>query len=152
MNARWLLLGFALLIPGHLPAADVYKWIDEEGAVHYGAQPPLGAETTRMKVSSGGGSHVNGAADSEEATSDGEDDAAQSPADGDQQSAAAEPPETDPEQAAKICADARRNLQIMETHGRVRERDGEGNVVVLTDEQKQARINEANELVEAYCK
>jgi hypothetical protein len=150
MNARYLLLGLALLIPGHLVASDVYKWIDEDGAVHYGAQPPLGANTTRMKVSSGGGSRAS-TADAEQGASD-EDDSAQSSAEGDQQSAAAEQPETDPEQAAKICADARRNLQIMETHGRVRERDGEGNVVVLTDEQKQARIDKANELVEAYCK
>lgn len=147
MNARWLLLGFALLVPGHLPASGVYKWIDDEGVVHYGAQPPLGAKTTRMKVSSGGSvGAAQSAAEDGKDSEDADSTPAEEPAGNDQQAA------HDPQAAAAACADAKRNLDVLETHGRIRERDNDGNITVLTDEQKQDRIKQAKALIETYCK
>lgn len=146
MNARWLLLGLALLAPGHLPASDVYKWLDDEGAVHYGAQPPLGAKTTRMKVSSGLGAGSAQDAQTSEGGEDADSPPGEEPTGKDKQAA------VDPETAASACADAKRNLDILETHGRIRERDGDGNITVLTDAQKEDRINQAKALIEAYCK
>jgi hypothetical protein len=150
MNVRWLVLGIALTAPAHLLGADVYKWIDAEGMIHYGAQPPLGAEATRVKVSRGGGSSAvpaqSDATASDAAASP--DDAAEDNSEGD---GAGQTSGVDPTEAAKVCADARRNLETLESYARIRERDAEGNVVVLTDEEKQARIAQAKELIETYC-
>jgi hypothetical protein len=150
ITVRWLLIGLALAAPGHLLGADVYKWVDEEGAIHYGAAPPLGVDATRVRVSHGPGSpasRASDASDAEQAEQDADPAAGDAPAGeaGDQVNG------VDPDEAARVCADARRNLQTLKTHGRVRERDAEGNVVVLTDEQKQDRINQAEELIETYC-
>ena len=42
----------ALLAGGPLPAAEVYKWVDEEGRVHYGDQAPSKGEAERLQIES----------------------------------------------------------------------------------------------------
>ena len=40
---RAFLLGF-LIVLGGMAQADTYRWVDEDGKVHYGDQPPIGAQ------------------------------------------------------------------------------------------------------------
>lgn len=43
-----------LLIGVTLPAwSEIYKWVDEDGTVHYSDKKPRGSETTQVKVSTG---------------------------------------------------------------------------------------------------
>jgi hypothetical protein len=47
MNMRhWLLI--AALLPS-LAAAEIYRWTDEQGQVHFGQRPVAGAETVQVK-------------------------------------------------------------------------------------------------------
>lgn len=40
LDLRCLVLGVALLGPGHAPAQEVYKWVDAQGVTHYTSSPP----------------------------------------------------------------------------------------------------------------
>lgn len=42
------LLLLALLLP-NLAAAEIYRWIDEQGRVHFGQRPAAGAEVVEVK-------------------------------------------------------------------------------------------------------
>lgn len=49
MRIRWLLL--ALLAAGAAAqSAEVYRWTDKTGKVHYGDQPPVGQDAERRNV------------------------------------------------------------------------------------------------------
>jgi hypothetical protein len=40
-----------LLLAASVPAAEVYRWVDEQGKVHYGEHPPPGVkDASRVKV------------------------------------------------------------------------------------------------------
>lgn len=39
-----------LLCAGSLAAADVHRWVDEDGVVHYGDQPPETAQTEELHI------------------------------------------------------------------------------------------------------
>lgn len=44
-----------LLLTGAVSAAEVYKWTDDKGRVHYGDRPHQSAEKLNVKPGSGGG-------------------------------------------------------------------------------------------------
>jgi hypothetical protein len=48
LAVAWALGATLLAVPG--VAGDVYKWVDEDGVVHYTDQPPEGRRSTEMKV------------------------------------------------------------------------------------------------------
>lgn len=52
MRAAWLLA--AVLVVADTPAAEVYKWTDAKGVVHYGSQPPADVQAERQKVRGAG--------------------------------------------------------------------------------------------------
>lgn len=47
-----LLYAVAVVIQGPVSAGAVYKWVDDEGKVHYSATPPPAAEVKKMDVES----------------------------------------------------------------------------------------------------
>ena len=56
LNAKCLLLlGFALIGPGAAQAGKLYKWVDEDGQVHYGDQIPAEQAEKRHAVLDGQG-------------------------------------------------------------------------------------------------
>jgi hypothetical protein len=56
-RALWLAAGLVLLIGATTPAdADVYKWVDTQGHVHYSDLPPPG-DAKLLSVESGAGTH-----------------------------------------------------------------------------------------------
>lgn len=56
-----------------------------------------------------------------------------------------------PEKYAEKCKQFRGNLQSMEEHARVKETDANGEVRVLTDEEKNARLDETRRQIKAFC-
>lgn len=48
---RWLLIGLVLVLG--LTAGAIYKWVDQEGKVHYSDQPPPGQSAQVVKVEPG---------------------------------------------------------------------------------------------------
>ena len=53
----------ALLIAAALPAAAVYKWVDEKGVTHYTEEPPPDGRATKIETRTVGPSGSTGASD-----------------------------------------------------------------------------------------
>ncbi len=48
--ARFAMLLLAVALVAPVGAADLYKWVDENGTVHYGAVPPEGVDAVPVSV------------------------------------------------------------------------------------------------------
>lgn len=142
---RWI--GAMLAIAAWLTAAPVaaagmYKWVDEDGNVHYSQTPPPSGEAEELKPPPGPA--ASGEAIEEQRK---ESEEALTPV---------PPPTADieaEEERKRVykhnCESARRNLEIYKRHRNVIDEEGER--VTLSDEQRRARINEANRRIEKFC-
>lgn len=134
-------------------AAKFYKWTDEQGATHYTAEPPpAGAKASEVRIK------TRSVTDAEEAPQAAA--AGSAPAAG-----KAAPPKAkaapqkeqkeeatkDPAQYAERCKGLRANLKAMEEHGRVKEMTPEGEPRLLTDDEKNARLDETRREIKAFC-
>jgi hypothetical protein len=125
-------------------ASQIYKWVDDKGVTHFGAQPPQGQESTT----------INTAAPPPRSTS-----SAPSPSVEEQ---------LDPEQAAidkkvkedvakqeaerkQYCENARTNLAQLENNPRLRVDDG-GEVRRIDENERQERITELKKSIAENCK
>ena len=119
--------------------AAMYKWTDKDGNVQYTETPPPEGNSTEIapppRVAAPA---TNGAANKDEAQKD--------------KNATAEPPLT-PEQLEiyqRNCEAARGNLETYKTARRVQQSDGE--VVVMDDEKRQQKTQQAEEQIKKFCK
>lgn len=131
------LLGAFLVEPA---MARMYKWVDEDGQVHYSQQPPMDKKSERIKAtppprSSGAKKQAQ------------EEDAEQAAAEED------ETKEYRVETEASIkrnCKQARDKLTSFTMRGRVQVNEG-GSYRTLTEEERQAGIAEAKKRIKQYC-
>jgi Domain of unknown function (DUF4124) len=146
MNRKLLLL--ALLAACSAQAAEVYKWTDANGIVHYSDAPPPADASQVEKMRVGGG------VVSATATPMANDDAA---ADPDKAKPPAPPAQTalDPnvENMAKLCSQARTNLQMLQSANNVAlPNPTDGTPQVMDDQARQARLAAEQQNVAAFCK
>jgi len=139
-------------------ADGIYKWEDENGVVHYGAQPPQEKEvevfrkpkSERYKQWQAEQVALKTEQAADEATST-------------ERAVAAKPEaEQEPQQdealtkaqeavRAQRCRQAQANLQELTTHSRVREVGPDGQMRVLPEEERQARIGGAQQAIRDNC-
>lgn len=120
------LLGLAAL--GAQAAERVYKWVDAEGVVHYGQQPPAAAKAEAIKVQKG------------YSTSD--PDAAVDLTD-EQKKAATD---------AETCRTATENHKTLSGDGEVTRVDEYGEKHTMSVEEKNAEAARAKAAMERFCK
>lgn len=125
-------------------ASQVYKWVDEKGVTHFGAQPPQGQEATTINT------------------------AAPPPRPVPSEPAPSFDEQLDPEQAAidkkvkedvakqeaerkQYCETARTNLAQLENNPRVRIEDG-GELRRIGEDERQERIAELKKSITESCK
>ena len=150
-----LLLGLSTL--SAISQADgIYKWEDENGVVHFGSQPPQkeGVEVVKKPRS-----ERMKQWQAEQAALK----AAEEPASEEKAVAAKPEPEQQPEQQdealtkaqqavrAQRCRIAQGNLKELTTHSRVRELGDDGRMRVLPEEERQARIVQAQQTMQENC-
>lgn len=141
--------------------AKVYKWVDQEGNITYSSSPPPGGQAEELEVRTGSGRAGDDApapaAPAGEAPGAGGTEPAEQPA-------TVTTPEGDvaeltPEQQAAQramdqanCRIARQNLKTLEEMpARVLEKDAEGNVSRLTDDEIAARRERALLNIDKFC-
>ncbi|ALN18103.1 DUF4124 domain-containing protein [Ectopseudomonas mendocina] len=125
-------------------ASQVYKWVDDKGVTHFGAQPPQGQQATTINT------------------------AAPPPRPAPSEQAPSIEEQLDPEQAAidkkvkedvakqeaerkQYCENARTNLAQLENNPRLRIEDG-GEVRRLDENERQERITELKKSIAENCK
>jgi len=145
------LLFLTLLFASVAQAKDYYKWIDERGVTHYGSQPPTAYmdSATKIKVSSSTPSGKAAAQTKIDARKKKLDEKpAVDKTNTMEQQALKEQEETN----KKNCEVYRKNLILIGQNHRIREKNAEGEVVMLSEEEKQSRIETANDFITEHCK
>lgn len=113
-------------------AAGLYKWTDDEGNTHYSQLPPSGRTAQKLKPPKD--------APAPEATQQKEEDAI---------------PEEAKSNADELkvkrqnCEIAKGNMQTYKDSQKIRQADGK--IIELSDEMREAKIKEAQKMIDNYC-
>lgn len=122
--------------------AEVYKWTDENGQVHYGEQPgSVNAETVTIRQN-----ETTKPRPIKKDEKDSEKDDA----------AAKEPEMVEVEIPAKekrqLCRQAKGDIETINSRGRMREINEKGEYIYLSEKDKQARLSAARKRIDKYCR
>ncbi|MFA0810479.1 DUF4124 domain-containing protein [Microbulbifer epialgicus] len=166
-NTRWgnpMRVALAMLISGLALTAQangIYKWVDENGVVHFGEQPPNSSEvevikkpkTERFKQWEAEQQAARAATEAKKQTT--------KPAVEPQpiRQPVPQQPSKEEEQAARAqaaaraqrCQNSQENLKALTSHGRVREVDENGNQRVLGEDERQQRITREQQSIRENC-
>ena len=141
---RIITASFILLIssPSH---AGVYKWVDEDGQVHYGEQPGnTAAEIVPIRTNETTAPRTMNKDEIDIVKSDIEAK--------DKKKKEAEEQKKINRDKRKWCNEARSDLQAISSRGRLREINEKGEYIVMTEEQRQQRIAAAKKKEREFCK
>lgn len=134
-------------------SAAIYKWVDENGKTHYGERPVTQqAEKLDIKTRTPVPPPVK-----KDAAKDGkakEETDAKDPEKDKTETAPKkqEPPQITKREKRARCKAARDQLANISQYSRLKEYDKKGNLVRLTEEQRQARIKSVNKNIRKYCR
>ncbi|MBN8430360.1 MULTISPECIES: DUF4124 domain-containing protein [Microbulbifer] len=149
-------LCFTLSLLATAAQADgIYKWVDENGVVHFGSQPPQQEEVEVVKAPKS--ERYKKWQEEQQALLAQRKMTTAAKADNNQTAEqTVQPAENtdsgEAEMAAREqrCRSAQQRLQELERHARVREVDASGNYRVLPEEERQQRIKQTKDLL-ASC-
>lgn len=147
MRCAWaLLLGTGLA--GPIAAAEIYKWVDEDGVTHYTQEPPPSSDASRVDVTQRDQAEVKREQQEMERTE------ADLEAAREQRRASekkAKQAEQEQARREKRCAQLRENVEKLATRRRLLVPDGEGDVRRLSEEERKQRLAERRAEIEAHC-
>ena len=133
--------------------SSVYKWVDEQGNIHYGQQRPSNTQAERMNVQNYApedtssykrpGSKTD--AENNTTAADGSD---KKPSDTEKK------PESKADKKRRLaaCAQAKKGLTAMQSSGRVRNKEKDGSINYLSEKQKAAKMKKSRDLISKHCK
>lgn len=146
-----VLFTFSLFISNYCYAA-IYKWVDAQGNVHYDQQRPTDVSSESMNIQHHAPSDASSykRPGTKEEPQEGEENKTEKAADTNEE----KKPETAEEKKRRLaaCAQARSNLSTMESIGRIKSKDKDGNTSFLSQQQKEAKMKQSRELINKYCK
>jgi len=132
---RMLLLTM-IMIFATSASAGLYKWIDDEGNVHYSQKRPANQQFERLKAPPPAPDNAKPLYKSS------------APAKTASKTAATETAKNK-EIRAKNCAQAKKNLSNFQIHRRMRDKDG--NVTTIDDNVRAKNIKNAQNAISNYC-
>lgn len=148
MKARALITAAILCLASSMAwSGTVYKWTDAKGQVHFGDQAPDGVKSEKMSIDTGTAEKManpgldNGSNSPSATEGSNGDSGSKNPSD----TAAAEA------QRKKNCEIAKKNLQVIETHGRIRVKEKSGKYHYLSPKEIQAQKTEYEKVVKQSC-
>ncbi len=131
--------------------AGIYKWVDAEGNVHYGQQRPANAPSERLEVQQYAPQNTSSY------KRPGEKRPAGKTANGQTTEKKKQTPvkkkETRAEKKERLasCKKTRKTLSTMESIGRIRVRDKDGNMTYMSQKKKEADMKKARDLISKHC-
>lgn len=148
MNARvWrILVCAASLVVLPAGAAEVYRWVDAEGGVHYTEHPPESRDATRMHLKKSAPAQPVAPASPPRAS------AGAATKTSDAEAAAKE--EAERQQAERLqvhCANVRKNIEQLRTRPAARYPREDGSYQRYSDEERERMIADAEEFLQANC-
>jgi len=148
------------LLAATVQADGIYKWVDEDGVVHFGSQPPQKEQVEVVKAPKS--ERYKRWQEEQQALLTQKKMATAAKTENDAASTQPEPQATresaddrtaEAEMAARAqrCRSAQQRLQELESHARVREVDASGSYRVLPEEERQQRIQQTREILQTNC-
>ncbi|HEY9051161.1 MAG TPA: DUF4124 domain-containing protein, partial [Gammaproteobacteria bacterium] len=123
----------------------VYKWVDEKGNVHYSEQRPKQSEAEKVKIDKAPPPSSSSYKKPSLKTTDDENNKDKSNTKANSNNAEIA------KEKQKLCAEARKDLELMQSTGRLRVKDDEGNITYMPEEDKAARIKRNQDRIKEYC-
>ncbi len=142
------LVALALTLAAASAHAAMYKWTDQNGTVQYGQFPPTGVQAERISAS--GTTHKVEAPDGKSPQQRLQE-LEQQQKQKDEEEAESRVAQQRNDLRQQNCKIAQKNLAVLKEDGHRRVRLPDGTVTYLTDEQKQQRIDQANQQVKDNC-
>ena len=127
----------------------MYKWVDDEGNVHYSQNPPMDRDVETIKAPKTPGASTSEGATGAESTPGSQQQEGTPP--GESAPAQKQTAQMDPKAMQAACEKARSRLQTLTTHPRIRLQEGDS-YRIIGEEERQAMIQEANDQISEYCK
>lgn len=129
--------------------AGVYKWVDENGQVHYGEQPGNKAaekvDIRNNETTTPRSVKKTGAEDGEKSESEKTEQADAKPAE-------TEKPSISKKEKRRLCQEAKSDIAAITSRGRMREINEKGEYNYLPEEQRQQRLTAAKKKQAKYCR
>jgi len=144
MRNRMFIAALLLACSASVCAQPIYRWVDEKGAVHFGAQPPQGVEAERINAKAPRTGSVDASAANK----------ANKAMDAKQEEIELQVKNEVAEQEAEremFCEQTRTNLAQLRNNPRLSFVDEEGKTHVLSDEERKLRLKDAEESVKEFC-
>jgi hypothetical protein len=141
---RRLSIALALLLIAPLASAQVYKWTDAHGTVHYSeSPPPTGTKYSQVSVNAGtsspaGAENSSAAASGNSTTASNTNRAPQAPM------------QDTPENRAKLCSSLKANISTLQGTGPVVMNNG-GQQQVLNGDQRKQQLDASQSQYSQYC-
>ena len=131
-----MLLLTAMMVFMSSASAGLYKWVDNEGNVHYSQKRPANKQFKRLKAPAPAPENAKSLYNSS------------APETKTGKTAASET-EKNSKIRADNCAKAKKNLNNFQVHRRMRDKDG--NVTVIDDKVRAKNIENAQKAISNYC-
>lgn len=159
MKGTKFLVALAVLSASTLASAEIYKWKDANGHVHFSDQPPADAKTNATTLKGGAPVASPAAAPDSDASKpagpktwqEKEQEARQRKA----EQAAADKKKKDEEDRAadkeRYCTSLRNNRAMLQKGGRVGSPNAKGEMELYSDEQMAKKIAELNDKIAKEC-
>ncbi|MEJ2132291.1 MAG: DUF4124 domain-containing protein [Gammaproteobacteria bacterium] len=150
------LLPLILVLP-FLLGAEVYRWVDDEGVVHYSERPERNTAPERISVTSGGGARRVTPSTSHTSFDDPEpaDEPTLNPQQQALQDELNQQEQTRLQDIAKAraenCRVAKERFDNLTQYARIRIRGDDGEYRILSEEERVAEINQAKADVVEFC-
>ena len=152
-----LIVLILILFTVSIHAKKIYKWVDEDGKIHYSSTKPQDQQTETVRIRKAPSRLEQPPADETTAEEQSDESAptAQETVQNAQDEAAAQAQqdETDRINRQQECNRARANLNTLNATFRVTRQDPEtGEVVRMTDDERVAALARAQELIRTNCR
>lgn len=138
-------IGLLLLMPTSF--AEIYRWVDSDGKLHFSDQPPedsAASEEVSSKMSPI--NRDSGAEETKKLQQVFQGETPEEQAFHQQQKAQQQRRN---QSAERVCQQAKYNLKILK--GRVYFEDSDGNEIIVTEEQRKQRANQLAEEIRRHC-
>ena len=147
-----LCMTIVLLSWGTTAHARIYKWLDENGQVHYGSQPQpdsQSVEQIKIRKNSTTSPRISKEDLAIDAINRQEAEAERKK----QQALQPEPvkPTIPASEKRRLCKQAREDYSRIMSRGRMREKNSKGEYVYLTETQRQQRLQASKNRQKKYC-
>ena len=126
--------------------AGIYKWVDKGGQVHYSDLPRVeNAEEVNIRTNETTQTRKIPLKSEEEI-------AAEEKRKKEAEAKKAQKPKIPASEKRRLCKQARHELEVINSRGRLREINAKGEYIYLPEEERQKRISRAKKDIRKYCR